>query len=222
MNVCIALINDAVQLLCQLIQSDPLVSEPILLRQPCKHADCARSHGEWLCCTSGLLWSQAAACTPVHMVGFAVSNGAFYAQCRYPSQAGCDKQSVLPAEPARLSAEGPKAGRLRVFCVCSVEGMLCARLYTKGAAELLLQQCSARLSDGTRAERLSQEEKSTLLDSFAADGNRSAATTTCMHPAHYFRHLEALDGRLRGAAPHHAGSPCLAPHQALMPDKQAL
>ena len=61
------------------------------------------------------------------------------------------------------------------LCACSVEGMLCARMYTKGAAELLLQQCSSRLADGARAERLSQEEKNTLLESFAADGNRSAA-----------------------------------------------
>ena len=50
--------------------------------------------------------------------------------------------------------------------------MLCARLYTKGAAELLLQQCSSRFVDGRSIERLAQEEKDRILQSFAADGNR--------------------------------------------------
>ena len=53
--------------------------------------------------------------------------------------------------------------------------MLCGRLYAKGAAELLLQQCSARLVDGGSAERLSQREKDDILRSFAADGKRCAA-----------------------------------------------
>lgn len=80
-------------------------------------------------------------------------------------------------------AKGPRTERLSVLCACSVEGMLCARLYTKGAAELLLQQCSSRLVEGTRAERLPQEEKNGLLESFAADGNRCSSTTTPMHIA---------------------------------------
>ena len=82
-----------------------------------------------------------------------------------------------------LLPEGPRTKRLSVLCACSVEGMMCARLYTKGAAELLLQQCSSRLAEGTRAERLSQEDKSGLLDSFAADGNRSAAPARLPHTA---------------------------------------
>ena len=53
-----------------------------------------------------------------------------------------------------------------------MNGMLCGRLYTKGAPELLLQQCSSRLADGARAEALSQQDKDDILRSFAADGNR--------------------------------------------------
>ena len=71
-----------------------------------------------------------------------------------------------------------------MLCACSVEGMLCARLYTKGAAELLLQQCGSRLADDARVARLSQEEKNALLDSFAADGNRSAALPLPACPLH--------------------------------------
>ena len=58
--------------------------------------------------------------------------------------------------------------------MCSVNGMLCGRLYTKGAAELLLQQCSSRLGEGGSVERLSQREREDILQSFAADGNRQA------------------------------------------------
>ena len=97
------------------------------------------------------------------------------AHCRCLAQAECDQYSAWHAQPACLGADGPEAERVSMLCACSVEGMLCARLYTKGAAELLLQQCASRLADGTRVERLSQEEKSALLESFAVDGNRSAA-----------------------------------------------
>lgn len=70
---------------------------------------------------------------------------------------------------ARSAAEVPAPPKP---WLCSVNGMMCARLYTKGAAELLLQQCSLRLVAGAGAERLSQPEKDDLLHSFAADGNR--------------------------------------------------
>ena len=53
-----------------------------------------------------------------------------------------------------------------------MNGMLCGRLYTKGAPELLLQQCSSRLVEGASSEPLSQRDKEDLLRSFAADGNR--------------------------------------------------
>ena len=108
-------------------------------------------------------------------------------RCTPPSQipvepsihtAGALRKRIAISPLFRLQvslAVGPRAERLSVLCACSVEGMLCARLYTKGAAELLLQQCSSRLSEGIRAERLSQGEKSSLLESFAADGNRSAS-----------------------------------------------
>jgi len=56
--------------------------------------------------------------------------------------------------------------------MCSANGMLCARLYTKGAAELLLQQCNLRFVDGSNVGRLSQQEKDGILHDFAADGNR--------------------------------------------------
>lgn len=58
------------------------------------------------------------------------------------------------------------------LCRCSQEGVVCARLYTKGAPELLLRQCSSRLADGASIEHLSEAEKDNLLQSFAADGNR--------------------------------------------------
>ena len=95
-----------------------------------------------------------------------------------------------------LVQKAQKQERLRVLCACSVEGMLCARLYTKGAAELLLQQCSSRLAADTRAERLSQGEKSGLLDSFAADGNRFVSLPSPhMLPAHSLWHSDTLDDR---------------------------
>ena len=47
-----------------------------------------------------------------------------------------------------------------------------ARLYCKGAAEIVLRLCTRRLlPDGHTAE-LPIEEKQELLESFSADGNR--------------------------------------------------
>lgn len=49
-----------------------------------------------------------------------------------------------------------------------------ARLYCKGAAEIVLRLCTRRLlPDGCAAE-LPIEEKQELLESFSADGNRWA------------------------------------------------
>ena len=84
------------------------------------------------------------------------------------SCAGCfplDTRCTAARDVGRSAC--PDSARMR-----SVSGMLCGRLYTKGAAELLLQQCSSRLVDGAGAECLSQREKDDILHSFAADGNR--------------------------------------------------
>ncbi len=61
----------------------------------------------------------------------------------------------------------------RVCVVCSIEGMMCARLFTKGAAEIILKLCTKRIRDDSGVARLTQEEKEQLLEDFSKDGNRS-------------------------------------------------
>lgn len=57
---------------------------------------------------------------------------------------------------------------------CSIEGMMCARLFTKGAAEQILELCTRRIRDDSGVALLGPEEKQNLLDSFSHDGNRCA------------------------------------------------
>ena len=47
-----------------------------------------------------------------------------------------------------------------------------ARLYCKGAAEIVLRLCTRRLLPDGQAMELPIEEKQELLESFSADGNR--------------------------------------------------
>lgn len=62
---------------------------------------------------------------------------------------------------------------------CSIEGMMCARLFTKGAAEQILQLCTRRIRDDSGVALLSPEEKQQLLDSFSQDGNRCVCDCFC-------------------------------------------
>lgn len=55
---------------------------------------------------------------------------------------------------------------------CSIEGMMCARLFTKGAAEQILELCTRRIRDDSGVALLGLDEKQHLLDSFSRDGNR--------------------------------------------------
>lgn len=50
--------------------------------------------------------------------------------------------------------------------------MMCARLFTKGAAEQILELCTLRIKDDSGVARFSQQEKQDLLDSFSGDGTR--------------------------------------------------
>lgn len=52
--------------------------------------------------------------------------------------------------------------------------MMCARLFTKGAAEQILELCTRRIRDDSGVALLGPEEKQHLLDSFSHDGNRCA------------------------------------------------
>lgn len=57
----------------------------------------------------------------------------------------------------------------------SIEGMMCARLFTKGAAEIILDLCTKRVRDDSGVTKMSQEEKDELLQNFSQDGNRTLA-----------------------------------------------
>ena len=50
--------------------------------------------------------------------------------------------------------------------------MMCARLFTKGAAEQIVQLCTKRIRDDSGVALLGHEEKQHLLASFSEDGNR--------------------------------------------------
>lgn len=73
---------------------------------------------------------------------------------------------------------------------CSIEGMMCARLFTKGAAEQILELCTRRIRDDSGVALLGPEEKQHLLDSFSHDGNRSACCFTL--PVAYIFPLHTL------------------------------
>lgn len=66
-----------------------------------------------------------------------------------------------------LSADG-------IAVACSIEGMMCARLFTKGAAEQILELCTRRIRDDSGVALLGPDEKQHILDSFSRDGNRCA------------------------------------------------
>ncbi|KAL3161892.1 hypothetical protein ABBQ38_008979 [Trebouxia sp. C0009 RCD-2024] len=57
----------------------------------------------------------------------------------------------------------------------SIEGMMCARLFTKGAAEQILELCTRRVRDDSGVALLGPDEKQQILDSFCEDGNRMLA-----------------------------------------------
>ena len=56
---------------------------------------------------------------------------------------------------------------------CSTDAAKQARVYTKGAAELVLDLCATRMSDDGSVTALTRQEKDTLLHMFGQDGNRS-------------------------------------------------
>ena len=56
-------------------------------------------------------------------------------------------------------------------CICSTSGALCARLFTKGAAEILLDSCSMRVAEDSSVTYLSDEDKQQILQSFAREGS---------------------------------------------------
>ncbi len=59
------------------------------------------------------------------------------------------------------------------LCIaCRIEGMMCARLFTKGAAEIILDLCTKRIRDDSGVARITHEEKQQLLTDFSQDGNR--------------------------------------------------
>ena len=60
----------------------------------------------------------------------------------------------------------------REAVACSIEGMMCARLFTKGAAEQILELCTRRIRDDSGVALLGPDEKQHLLSSFSHDGNR--------------------------------------------------
>ena len=66
MNVCIALITCTVQLLCWLLQSDPLVSEPTCFSSYLSILVMPRAAVNGLCCIASTLWSPIAACAPMN------------------------------------------------------------------------------------------------------------------------------------------------------------
>ena len=77
-----------------------------------------------------------------------------------------------------------------VCLVCSIDGMMCARLFTKGAAEIILELCTLRVRDDSGVARLGQQEKQQLLDSFSQDGNRyGPPTMPCLPSLHSFHCL---------------------------------
>ena len=57
---------------------------------------------------------------------------------------------------------------------CSPGGTVCARLYCKGAAEMVLERCGSRLDERGSAQRLSQDERESILHGFSASGYRCA------------------------------------------------
>ena len=61
---------------------------------------------------------------------------------------------------------------MHVCLACRIEGMMCARLFTKGAAEIILDLCTKRIRDDSGVAQITQEEKQQLLEDFSQDGNR--------------------------------------------------
>jgi magnesium-transporting ATPase (P-type) len=49
---------------------------------------------------------------------------------------------------------------------------MCARLFTKGAAEVLLEQCSTYVSEDSSVRYITDEEKQQILQSLSQDGKR--------------------------------------------------
>ena len=67
-----------------------------------------------------------------------------------------------------------------LIVMCRIEGMMCARLFTKGAAEQILELCTLRVRDDSGVARFSQQEKQDLLNSFSGDGTRSVLLALLM------------------------------------------
>lgn len=57
------------------------------------------------------------------------------------------------------------------MCLCSTSGALCARLYIKGAAEIVMEQCTMRVAEDSSVVYLSDEEKQHILQCFADEGS---------------------------------------------------
>lgn len=76
---------------------------------------------------------------------------------------------------------------------CSTSGALCARLFTKGAAEILLDQCSTRVAEDSSVTYLNDAEKQQILQSFAKEGSlRWASISSTAHVFVWLFYLQFL------------------------------
>lgn len=60
---------------------------------------------------------------------------------------------------------------MSTWCFCSTSGALCARLFVKGAAEIVLDQCALRVAEDSSVTYLGDEEKQQILQCFADEGS---------------------------------------------------
>lgn len=72
-----------------------------------------------------------------------------------------------------------------IYSIClhplRLDGMMCAKVFTKGAAEIVLSMCDNQLlPDGSVAPML-EEDKQRLLASFGKDGRRYVLRDYCQH-----------------------------------------
>ncbi|BDA45515.1 Plasma membrane calcium-transporting ATPase 1 [Coccomyxa sp. Obi] len=100
--------------------------------------------------------------TECGLLQLASSLGADYQVARQESQ-------VLRAFP--FSSERKRMSTLTCQPNASTSGALCARLFTKGAAEIVLDQCAMRVAEDSSVTYLSDEEKQQILQCFANEGS---------------------------------------------------
>ncbi|EIE20267.1 calcium-translocating P-type ATPase [Coccomyxa subellipsoidea C-169] len=124
--------------------------------------------------------------TECGLLQLASSLGADYHLAREEGQ-------VLRAFP--FSSERKRMSTLTTQPGASTSGALCARLFTKGAAEILLDHCSTRVAEDSSVTYLNDAEKQQILQSFAKEGSLrllALAYKDVMMP--YPSRGESLDG----------------------------